>query len=131
MTITLDQQHTVIVPIDWNNKQPIYLQLRDRLVALIMDGELQEGDALPSVRQISSEERINPVTVSKAIQLLVDEQLVEKRRGLGTYVVDGAKAKLATEERNRFLEEEWPQIAERIERLGLELDDLLGHTEDG
>lgn len=116
--------------INWNNKEPIYLQLRDRLVALIMDGELAEGDALPSVRQISSEARINPVTVSKAIQLLVDEQLVEKKRGLGMYVVDGAKNKLATEERTKFLREEWPQIAERIERLGLVLDDLLGSTKD-
>lgn len=117
--------------INWNNKEPIYLQLRDRLVALIMDGVLQEGDALPSVRQISSEQRINPVTVSKAIQMLVDDQLVETKRGLGTYVVDGAKNKLATEERTRFLTEEWPQIAERIERLGLKLDDLLGQSTDG
>ena len=117
--------------INWNNKEPIYLQLRDRLVALIMDGVLQEGDALPSVRQISSEQRINPVTVSKAIQMLVDDQLVETKRGLGTYVVDGAKNKLAIEERTRFLTEEWPQIAERIERLGLKLDDLLGQSADG
>ena len=117
--------------INWNNKEPIYLQLRDRLVALIMDGVLQEGEALPSVRQISSEQRINPVTVSKAIQMLVDDQLVETKRGLGTYVVDGAKNKLAIEERTRFLTEEWPQIAERIERLGLKLDDLLGQSADG
>ena len=117
--------------INWNNKEPIYLQLRDRLVELIMDGVLQEGDALPSVRQISSEQRINPVTVSKAIQMLVDDQLVETKRGLGTYVIDGAKSKLATEERDRFLTEEWPQIAERIERLGLKLDDLLGQSTDG
>ncbi|MCI5106516.1 MAG: GntR family transcriptional regulator [Pseudomonadales bacterium] len=116
--------------INWNNKQPIYLQLRDRLVALIMDGELAEGDALPSVRQISGEQRINPVTVSKAIQMLVDEELVEKKRGLGMYVVSGAKDKLATAERDKFLREEWPQIAERIERLGLELDDLLGRDQD-
>ncbi len=120
----------VSVEINWNNKEPIYLQLRDRLVALIMDGVLQEGDALPSVRQISSEQRINPVTVSKAIQMLVDEQLVEKKRGLGMYVVDGAKNKLATEERSKFLTEEWPQIAERIDRLGLKLDDLLGESTD-
>lgn len=115
----------------WNNKAPIYLQLRDRLVALIMDGALQEGDALPSVRQISSEQRINPVTVSKAIQMLVDEELVEKKRGLGMYVVNGAKDKLAKAERAKFLREEWPQIAERIERLGLELDELLGQSKNG
>lgn len=112
--------------INWNNKEPIYLQLRDRLVELIMDGVLQEGDALPSVRQISSEQRINPVTVSKAIQILVDNELVEKRRCLGMYVVTGAKDKLATQEKAKFLDEEWPQIAERIERLGLGLNELLG-----
>ncbi|MFK7865680.1 MAG: GntR family transcriptional regulator [Pseudohongiellaceae bacterium] len=114
--------------ISWNNKEPIYLQLRDRLVELIMDGALNEGDALPSVRQISSEQRINPITVSKAMQLLVEEELVEKRRGLGMYVVIGAKSKLATKERSKFLDEEWPQIAERIERLGLTLDELVGRS---
>lgn len=112
--------------INWNNKEPIYLQLRDRLVELIMDGVLLEGDALPSVRQISSEQRINPITVSKAFQILVDEELVEKKRGLGMYVLSGAKEKLSTEEKRKFLEQEWPQIAERIERLGLEVDELLG-----
>lgn len=112
--------------INWNNKEPIYLQLRDRLVELIMDGVLSEGDALPSVRQISSEQRINPITVSKAMQLLVDEELVEKKRGLGMYVLSGAKQKLSTAERRKFLEQEWPQIAQRIERLGLTIDELLG-----
>ncbi len=117
--------------INWNNKDPIYLQLRDRLVELIMDGELQEGDALPSVRQISSQHRINPITVSKAFQILVDEQLVEKKRGLGMYVVTGAKDKLSKQERAKFLHEEWPQITERIERLGLEIDELLGSIKNG
>lgn len=110
----------------WNNKEPIYIQLRDKLVELIMDGVLLEGDALPSVRQISSEQRINPITVSKAMQILVDEGLVEKKRGLGMYVLSGAKEKLSTEERRKFLEQEWPQVAERIERLGLEINELLG-----
>lgn len=114
--------------ISWNNKEPIYLQLRDRLVELIMDGALIEGDALPSVRQISSEQRINPITVSKAMQLLVDEELVEKRRGLGMYVVIGARSRLETNERSKFLDEEWPQIAERIERLGFTLDELVGRS---
>jgi len=91
-----------------------------------MDGVLLEGDALPSVRQISSEQRINPITVLKAFQILVDEELVEKKRGLGMYVLSGAKEKLSTEEKRKFLEQEWPQIAERIERLGLEVDELLG-----
>ncbi len=116
---------------NWNNKEPIYLQLRDKLVELIMDGVLTEGDALPSVRQISSEQRINPITVSKAMQILVDEELVEKKRGLGMYVLSGAKQKLSTEERRKFLEQEWPQIAERIERLGLSIDELLGSEKDG
>ena len=110
--------------INWNNKEPIYIQLRAKLVELIMDGVLAEGDALPSVRQISSEQRINPITVSKAMQILVDEELVEKKRGLGMYVLSGAKDKLSTEERRKFLEQEWPQIAERIERLGLEINQL-------
>jgi len=117
--------------INWNNKEPIYLQLRDRLVELIMDGVLLEGDALPSVRQISSEQRINPITVLKAFQILVDEELVEKKRGLGMYVLSGAKEKLSTEEKRKFLEQEWPQIAERIERLGLEVDELLGSEKNG
>jgi len=111
--------------INWNNKEPIYIQLRAKLVELIMDGVLCEGDALPSVRQISREQRINPITVSKAMQILVDEELVEKKRGLGMYVLSGAKDKLSTEERRKFLEQEWPKIAERIERLGLEIDELL------
>lgn len=91
-----------------------------------MDGVLSEGDALPSVRQISSEQRINPITVSKAMQILVDEKLVEKKRGLGMYVLSGAQERLSVEEKRKFLEQEWPQIAGRIERLGLELDELLG-----
>jgi GntR family transcriptional regulator len=116
------------VEINWNNKEAIYLQLRDRLAELILDGIFKEGDALPSVRQISSEQRINPITVSKAMQILVDEELVEKRRGLGMYVVIGAKEKLTKQERTKFLEQEWPQIEQRIVRLGFELDDLFGRS---
>ena len=86
---------------------------------------------MPSVRQISSEQRINPITVSKAFQILVDEELVEKKRGLGMYVLSGAKEKLSTEEKRKFLEQEWSQIAERIERLGLEVDELLGSEKNG
>ena len=113
--------------INWNTKDPIYLQLKERLVELIMDGELKEGDALPSVRQISSEQRINPITVSKAFQILVDEELVEKKRGIGMYVLNGAKDKLSKQEKEKFLEQEWPQIAARIKRLGLEVDELPGY----
>jgi len=117
--------------INWNDKEPIYLQLKDKLVELILDGVLLEGDALPSVRQISSEQRINPITVSKAFQILVDEELVEKKRGLGMYVVNGATEKLKTREREQFLHTEWPGIVERIERLGLALDELVGSNEAG
>lgn len=111
--------------INWNDKEPIYLQLRDRLLELILDQVLQEGDPLPSVRQIASEQRINPITVSKAFQMMVDAELVEKRRGLGMYVVTGARAKLESNERQKFLQVEWPAIVEKIARLGLELDQLV------
>jgi GntR family transcriptional regulator len=119
------------VKIAWNDKEPIYLQLRDRLVELILDGELLEEEPLPSVRQIASEQRINPITVSKAFQLMVDEGLVEKRRGRGMYVITGARGKLASFEKQRFLKVEWPAILERIERLGLTVDELPGRTPTG
>lgn len=111
--------------ISWNDKDPIYRQLRDRLLEMILEGVYNDGDALPSVRQVSSELRINPITVSKAYQTLVEDELVEKRRGLGMYVTEGARRKLATIERDRFLNEEWPLILDRIERLGLSLQDLM------
>lgn len=119
-----------VMQISWNNKEPIYLQLRDKLVEMILDGVLSEGEALPSVRQISSEQRINPITVSKAFQILVDDQLVEKKRGLGMYVVSGATEKLKLREREQFLEQEWPDILERIKRLGLEVDQLVSREKD-
>ena len=112
--------------INWNQKEPIYIQLRDKLVELILDGVLLDEQPLPSVRQIASEQRINPITVSKAFQLLVDEGLVEKRRGLGMYVVSGARETLSRKERNEFLEKEWPVIRRKMERLGLEVNDLPG-----
>ena len=110
--------------ISWNDKDPIYRQLRDRIVELILDGVYADGDGLPSLRQISSEHRINPITISKAFQILVDDGLVEKRRGLGMFVMQGASKKLAQMERERFLKEEWPQICHKIERLGLSLESL-------
>ena len=109
----------------WNDAQPIYRQLRDRVVAMILDGELREGEAVPSVRQVAVDYRINPLTVSKAYQDLVDEDLLEKRRGLGLYVREGARERLLTLERQRFLSDEWPLIRARIERMGLALTDLL------
>ena len=111
--------------IHWNDKEPIYQQLRDRLMELILDEVLPEGEALPSVRQIASEQRINPITVSKAFQMMVDEGLVEKRRGLGMYVITGARAKLKEYEKRKFLDHEWPAVMERIARLELDLDQLV------
>ncbi|NII10526.1 GntR family transcriptional regulator [Oleiagrimonas sp. C23AA] len=111
--------------ITWNDNVPIYRQLRERVVAMILDGALNEGDALPSVRQVAAEYQINPLTVSKAYQELVDDQLVEKRRGLGMFVTDGAREALLESERKRFLREEWPALFARIERLGLNLETLI------
>lgn len=109
----------------WDNNQPIYWQLRQQTVAAILDGTLREGDALPSVRQVAVDFQINPLTVSKAYQSLVDDALVEKRRGVGMFVIEGARNRLLATERDKFLHEEWPRIAERITQLGLDLNDLI------
>jgi GntR family transcriptional regulator len=111
--------------IAWNDSTPIYRQLRDRVVAMILDGVLKQGDPLPSVRQVAGDFQINPITVSKAYQELVDENLVEKRRGLGMYVTEGARDALLKSERERFLREEWPTLSARLDRLGLSLRDLM------
>ncbi len=118
--------------ITWNDSTPIYRQLRDRVVAMILDGVLKQGDPLPSVRQVAGDFQINPITVSKAYQELVDENLVEKRRGLGMYVNDGARDTLLKSERERFLREEWPALSARLARLGLSLKQLMEQaaTED-
>ena len=110
---------------EWNDSQPIYRQLRDRVVALILDGVLKEGDSLPSVRIVAAEYRVNPLTVLKAYQQLADEGLVESRRGRGMFVNAGARALLLQGERQKFLGEEWPRIRETIERLGLTAEELL------
>lgn len=110
---------------DWNDSQPIYRQLRDRVVAMILDGVLNEGDPLPSVRNVAAEYRVNPLTVLKGYQQLVDEQLVEKRRGRGMFINAGARDLLLRGERQRFLAEEWPKIHATIQRLGLSPADLL------
>jgi GntR family transcriptional regulator len=109
----------------WNDSQPIYWQLKERTVAMILDGSLAEGEALPSVRTVASEFQLNPITVSKSYQALVDDGLVEKRRGLGMFVCEGARKQLLASERSRFLEEEWPAMVNRIEQLGLDVDTLL------
>ena len=111
---------------EWNDSQPIYRQLRDRVVAMILDGLLGEGDALPSVRNVAAEYRVNPLTVLKGYQQLVEEQLVEKRRGLGLFINAGARDLLMRGERQRFLTEQWPAIHATIQRLGLTARDLLG-----
>jgi len=109
----------------WNDSQPIYRQLRDRVVAMILDSVLKEGDPLPSVRTVAAEYRVNPLTVLKSYQELVDEELVEKRRGLGMFIKDGARGLLLEGERQKFLTEEWPRIAANIQRLGLHAEELL------
>ncbi|MCB1635478.1 MAG: GntR family transcriptional regulator [Xanthomonadales bacterium] len=114
---------------EWNDALPIYRQLKERVIAMILDGELNEGEAIPSVRQVAVEYRVNPLTVSKAYQELADESLVEKRRGLGMYVMEGAREALLEREREHFLKEEWPRIIERIHRLGLNLQRLLDGAE--
>ncbi|HEY7774226.1 MAG TPA: GntR family transcriptional regulator [Marinagarivorans sp.] len=111
----------------WNDDQPIYRQLRDRMVGLILDGEFLEGEAIPSVRAVSAEYQINHLTVSKAYQSLVDEGLVEKRRGLGMFVVPGAQEKILHAEKHQFLTVEIPKLLLRMEQLGIKQSDLLGY----
>jgi GntR family transcriptional regulator len=108
----------------WDDSQPIYRQLRDRVVAMILEGVLREGDPLPSVRSVAADFRVNPLTVLKGYQQLVDERLVEKRRGLGMFVSVGARKALMKDERQRFLEDDWPKIHATIQRLGLSQDEL-------
>jgi GntR family transcriptional regulator len=109
----------------WNEDQPIYRQLRDRVVAMILEEVLVEGDALPSVRNVAAEYRLNPLTVLKGYQELVDEGLVEKKRGRGMFVNEGALVMLLKAERGRFLEKEWPEVVATIQRLHLDAADLL------
>ena len=109
----------------WNEDQPIYRQLRDRVVAMILEGVLGDGDALPSVRNVAAEYRLNPLTVLKGYQELVDEGLVEKKRGRGMFINDGAHKQLLIDERQHFIDKEWPTILERIDRLGLDTAELL------
>jgi GntR family transcriptional regulator len=113
---------------DWNDSAPIYKQLKERVIGMLLDGALKPGDALPSVRQIAADYQLNPITVSRAYQELVDDQLVEKRRGIGMYVTEGASEKLLASERERFVREEWPAMVARIRRLGLDLDELLARA---
>jgi GntR family transcriptional regulator len=117
--------------IQWSDGAPIYRQLKERVIAMMLDGVLKPGDALPSVRQVAAEYQLNPITVSRAYQELADEALVEKRRGLGMYVTEEAAKKLLASERERFLREEWPLVLERIQRLGLSMQELMPPAKNG
>ncbi|MDX1442185.1 MAG: GntR family transcriptional regulator [Gammaproteobacteria bacterium] len=110
---------------NWNDNQPIYRQLRDKVVAMILEGVLKDGDALPSVRSVAADYQLNPLTVMKGYQELVDEDLVEKRRGRGMFVKEGASKRLGSSERDVFLNEEWPLVVDKINRLGLDTEELL------
>jgi GntR family transcriptional regulator len=110
---------------EWNDSQPIYRQLRDRVIAMILDSVLKDGDPLPSVRTVAADYRVNPLTVLKAYQQLADEQIVEKRRGIGMFVKAGVRQQLLRDERQRFLQEEWPEVLATLQRLGLKAQDLL------
>ncbi len=110
---------------NWNDNQPIYRQLKERVIAMVLEGIVVDGDALPSVRNVAAEYKLNPLTVLKAYQELVDENLVEKKRGRGMFVKTGASEQLMLNERERFLVEEWPHIQAKVERLGLTPEDLL------
>lgn len=113
----------------WRDDQPIFVQIRQRMIELILNGTIGEGDALPSVRQIATELAVNPLTVTKSYETLVDLGIVEKRRGLGMFVTEGAHKALMSHEREKFLAEDWPAIRARIATLGLSSSDLF-NTDD-
>lgn len=116
---------------DWNDREPIYLQLKARVVAMLLDGRIGPGGQLPSVRQIAADFQLNPITVSRAYQELVDEGVIEMRRGMGMFVTEGAQDKLLTNERGRFMQEEWPKTLQRIEQLGIDPAHLLNGIKRG
>lgn len=114
----------------WNDKEPIYLQLKDKIREMILSGDIAEGEALPSVRQVATEYQVNPITVSKSYQILVDEQLVEKRRGLGMFVQEGAKQMLKANENEQFIKEDWPKILTKIKHLNLDTTQLINSLKE-
>ncbi|MFC3194562.1 GntR family transcriptional regulator [Marinicella sediminis] len=114
----------------WNDKEPIYLQLKDKIKEMILSGDITEGEALPSVRQVAIEYKVNPITVSKSYQILVDEQLVEKKRGLGMFVQDGAMNKLQVNENEQFINEDWPRILTKIQHLNLDTNYLINSLKE-
>ena len=114
----------------WNDKEPIYLQLKDKIKEMILAGDITEGEALPSVRQVAIDYKVNPITVSKSYQILVDEQLVEKKRGLGMFVQDGAVSKLQVNENEQFINEDWPKILTKIQHLNLDTNYLINSLKE-
>ncbi|MES2716255.1 MAG: GntR family transcriptional regulator [Pseudomonadota bacterium] len=112
----------------WDHQLPIYQQLADRLAARLLDGELSEGEPMPSVRSLASHYLLNPLTVSRALQALDEDGLLEHRRGLGLYVRPGARARLRDAARARFLDKEWPTLRARLQRLGITEHDLHWNT---
>jgi GntR family transcriptional regulator len=115
----------------WNDNTPIYRQLKERIVMMILEGSVKAGEALPSVRQVAADFQINPITVSRAYQELVDDNIIEMKRGMGMFVLEGANEKLLVSERERFLNEEWPVMLERMTRLGISVQQLLGTVKLG
>ena len=114
----------------WNDKEPIYLQLKDKIKEMILAGDITEGEALPSVRQVAIDYKVNPITVSKSYQILVDEQLVEKKRGLGMFVQQGAVNKLQVNENEQFINEDWPKILTKIQHLNLDTNYLINSLKE-
>jgi GntR family transcriptional regulator len=114
----------------WNDKEPIYLQLKDKIKEMILAGDITEGEALPSVRQVAIDYKVNPITVSKSYQILVDEQLVEKKRGLGMFVQQGAVSKLQVNENEQFINEDWPKILTKIQHLNLDTNYLINSLKE-
>ncbi|MBR7781806.1 GntR family transcriptional regulator [Undibacterium luofuense] len=116
---------------NWHDNAPIYRQLKEKVVQMILQAQLAPGDALPSVRQIAADFELNPLTVSRAYQELVDEGIIEMKRGLGMFVLDGAKDRLLQSERERFLQEEWPAVLKKMQSLGIRIDDLIARKDKG
>ncbi|MCX7552974.1 GntR family transcriptional regulator [Marinicella sp. S1101] len=114
----------------WNDKEPIYLQLKDQIRDMILSGDLQEGDSLPSVRQVAMDYKVNPITVSKSYQILVEEELVEKKRGLGMFVQEGAVKKLQFNENEQFINEDWPKILTKIKHLNVDTNQLINSLKE-